>query len=178
MLTSRQLTTRRIIIAFTMFCIICACAGVYFRSTFRPIPPLLDVTQGPRDFYTPIHHTFSPAQKAHVLDGDFVIVKNVDRLPDALKTAFSHLSGMDDFEMANPGEKFQLGDVIDEPGLPWRRLLFAGISKDKYFIHYEKGGRAHSYHVAVFAIGPERKVMFLWGGPGFPGAKDLTQLRT
>jgi mono/diheme cytochrome c family protein len=119
--------------------------------------------------YVPPHHRISV--------GDFSIEKNVGRLPANLKSAFAQLAGERYFNMANPGEKFQVTDVIDEPGLPWRRLFFAGISNDKYFIHYEKGGIAHSSHLAVFAVNSDGKVSFLWGGPG-PAAKDLAQLRT
>jgi hypothetical protein len=175
---SHRTRMRWLVGTIVTICVVFVSIGLYFRSALRPIPPPLEVTEKLNDTYWPIFHTYSPAQKAHVLDGDFIIVTNINGLPDELKTAFSHLAGMHDFEMANPGENFQIADVIVEHGLPWRRLLFAGISNDKYFIHYEKGGRGHSYHVAVFAIGPERKVMFLWGGPGFSGAKDLTQLRT
>jgi mono/diheme cytochrome c family protein len=127
---------------------------------------------------SPPVHMLSPVEKAHVLDGEFSIEKNVTRLPDSLKAVFAHLTGETDFKMANPGEKYQETDVVAEPGLPIRRLLFAGTSKEKYFIHYEKGGIAHTYHVAVFAVNPEGKVNFLWGGPGTHAATDLAQLRT
>jgi mono/diheme cytochrome c family protein len=127
--------------------------------------------------YVPPHHRISVAEKAHILDGDFSIEINAGRLPANLKSAFAQLAGERYFNMANPGEKFQVTDVIDEPGLPWRRLFFAGISNDKYFIHYEKGGIAHSSHLAVFAVNSDGKVSFLWGGPG-PAAKDLAQLQT
>jgi hypothetical protein len=172
------ITTRWLLIILIAFCAACTSVGLYLRAIRQPIPPLIDVSQKQREFYWPIHRTFSPAQKAHVLDGDFLIVRTVDRLPIELKTAFSQLSGMHDFEMANPGERFQVTDVVVEPGLPWRRLFFAGISTGKYFIHYEEGGIGHSYHVAVFTIDSDRKVKFLWGGPGFREAKDLKQLRT
>ena len=86
---------------------------------------------------------------------------------------------MDKFQMAELGEKYQVTDVIVEKGLPFQRLLFAGISLAvEYFIHYETGGIGHSYHVAVFGIDSERRVTFVWGGPGRQGAKDLRQLRT
>jgi hypothetical protein len=127
--------------------------------------------------YLPPFHTLSPNQKAHVLDGDFSIERQVDRLPESLKIAFSALSGQPDFKTANPGEKYQATDVIVETGLPPRRLLFAGISKDKYFVHYEMGGHSHSVHIAVFGVDSENKVMFLSGGPG-SHARDLLQLRS
>jgi hypothetical protein len=174
----QRTTTPWLVTILITICVACVCVGLYFRSALRPIPPLVEFTEKLNDFHWPIFHTFSPAQKAHVLDGEFLIVNTVDRLPNDLKSAFSHLAGMHDFAMANPGKKYQVTDVVVEEGLPFQRLLFAGISHDKYFVHYEAGGIGHSYHVAVFAIDSGRKVTFLWGGPGFRGAKDLKQLRT
>jgi hypothetical protein len=80
--------------------------------------------------------------------------------------------------MANPGEKYEATDVIGEPRLPSRRLLFAGLSRDKYFIHYERGGRGHSYDIVVFEVDPGKEVKLLWGGSGATGAKSLEQLRS
>ena len=131
----------------------------------------------PKSSSQPVH-TLPPVEKGHILDGEFSIEKNVSRLPEPLKTAFAHLAGDSDFKMANPGEKYQETDDVAEPGLPIRRLLFAGISKEKYFTHYEKGGLAHTYHVAVFAVNPEGKISFVWGGRGSHPAADLPQLRT
>jgi hypothetical protein len=174
---SRRIGVRWAILALTIFCVAGILVGLYVRSHLRrPIPPLVEGTDNKSEFYWPIFHTFTPTQKAHVLDGDFLIVKSVDRLPDGLKAAFCRLAGLREFNMANPGEKYQEADVIVEPGLPFQRLLFAGISSDKYFLHYETGGIGHSYHVAVFSVDSERNVKFLWGGPG-KLAKDLNQLR-
>jgi mono/diheme cytochrome c family protein len=142
----------------------------------RPVEPSAPSREEPQKSDSPISHKLSAAEKAHIIDGDFTIEKNVDRLPAGLKSAFATLAKQYDFKMANPGEKFQVTDVIDEPGLPIRRLIFAGISKDRYFIHYEKGGIAHTFHLAVFDVSADGKVSFLWGGPGARAA-DLTQLR-
>ena len=165
-------TKRWLVVVLTAICAVCVCVGMYIRTLRRPIRPLIEAAGKPRESYFPIFHTFSPAQNAHVLDGDFLVVKKVDHLPEELKSAFRRLVGMDNFEMADPGEKYQVTDVIVEKGLPFQRLLFAGISNSKYFIHYETGGIGHSYHVAVFSVDSERKVTFLWGGPGSQGAKD------
>lgn len=121
--------------------------------------------------------TLSPSQRAHILDGQFTIPKNVNQLPESLKFQFARLAGEKNFKMANPGEEYQLTDEIVRPGLPRRRLLFAGISNDKVFIHYEAGGYSHSYHVAVFHVDPQKSVTFLWMGTGTRGATSLKQLR-
>jgi len=98
-------------------------------------------------------------------------------MPPRLKEAFEKITGLRQFEMANPGEKYQVTDVITERGLPRRRLLFAGVSDNKWFIQYERGGLGHSYFVVVFSVEPRGAVQFLWGGEGFQSAKDLDDLR-
>jgi mono/diheme cytochrome c family protein len=143
----------------------------------HPVEPPSSSRNDPQKNEPPVHHKISAAEKAHILDGEFTIEKNIDRLPENLKSAFVLIAKEQVFAMANPGEKFQVTDVISEPGLPRRRLIFAGISRDRYFIHYEKGGIAHSYHVAVFDVSPAGKVTFHWGGAGGPAANDLAQLR-
>jgi len=101
----------------------------------------------------------------------------MDAMPPRLKEAFEMITGVRQFEMANPGEKYQVTDVITERGLPRRRLLFAGVSDNKWFIQYERGGLGHSYFVVVFSVEPRGAVRFFWGGAGFQGAKDLDDLR-
>lgn len=106
--------------------------------------------------YRPPFRTLSLSQRAHILDGQFTIQKDVNQLPTGLKVQFARLAGEKDFKMANPGEEYQSTDVIMRPGLPRRRLLFAGMSNDKIFIFYEEGGYSHSSHVAVFDLDPQR----------------------
>ena len=178
MLISPAVAMRGLIIALSTICAVCLCVALYFRFALRPIPPLSSVREEPPKTYWPLFHTLSSAQKAHILDGDFSVERNVDSLPYGLKSAFSSLAGEHDFKMANPGDKYQATDVVVEPALPFRRLVFAGISTDKCFIHYEAGGIGHSYHIAVFGVDSEGKAKFLWGGPGPRAAKDLEQLRT
>jgi hypothetical protein len=111
-------------------------------------------------------------QKAHILDGEFSLVTKVESLPDEVKTTLAQAFGQEKLELANPGQKFNSGDV----GRPGRRLIFAGVSKDKCFIHYEQGGIGLMYRLVVFQISGQ-KVSFLWAGSGFH-AHDLQQLRS
>jgi hypothetical protein len=117
----------------------------------------------------------SQEQRTHILDGDFSITKNTADLPERSKSAFAVVTREAKFDMADPGHKFQVTDVIVEKGLPWRRLIFAGSSKDRWFIYYEHGGYAHSYHLAIFSTSNQE---FLWCGVGAPGIADLQQLRS
>src|SRR5690348_8402933 len=82
----------------------------------------------PQSARTPPLRTLSATQKAHILDGQFSIERNVGQLPEAVKAQFARYAREKEFKMANPGETYQATDVIMQPGLPWRRLLFAGVS--------------------------------------------------
>ena len=58
--------------------------------------------------------------------------------------------------MANPGKHFIEGDVIYDSSVPRERLIFAGVSGEKCFVHYEQGGRGHMYLVVFFEGDPKR----------------------
>jgi hypothetical protein len=126
------------------------------------------------------HVVLSPEEKRHVLDGDFAIKRTVAEIPATVQSALARLFVEPDFQMANPGEKYQATDVIESgPPLPWRRLVFAGVSKDRCFVHYERGGWGHSYYVAVFQLprGNETSARPIWAGAGTTQAGDLDALR-
>lgn len=66
--------------------------------------------------------------------------------------------------LAEPGQKWQETDVITNSyeSLPFKRLIWAAVSGEYYVVHYERGGRAHSFHVlvAILAKGePKPKVV-------------------
>jgi hypothetical protein len=78
--------------------------------------------------------------------------------------------------MANPGQKFEAGDVITDPRLPNTRLLFAGIGEKDCFVYYEKGGRALNYHLEIFHLGTP--VTLTYHGVDSKGPyRDLAALR-
>jgi hypothetical protein len=115
----------------------------------------------------------SPGERDHVLDGEYRIIHHTADIPAPVRMAFDGPS----FEMADPGQPFQVTDVILKR-LPRRRLVFAGCSKVNCFIHYEAGGRGHSYSLVVFALDARGAATFLWGGAGNGLAAGLDELRT
>jgi len=123
------------------------------------------------------HTRLSPAQKEHILDGQFNEVTKAEAIPANAKQAFAKITGEPSFALANPGQKYQVTDVVVDRGLPRRRLVFAGERGDEWFVHYELGGIGHSYCVLLFKINPQNRLRFVWGGAGFHGAKNLDQLR-
>jgi hypothetical protein len=64
-------------------------------------------------------------------------------------------------DLADPGAPFQSTDVIVTRGLPGRRLVAAFASDNYWIMHYEAGGIAHTYHVAVFAV-EGKHARFVW----------------
>jgi hypothetical protein len=123
------------------------------------------------------HQQLSPAVKEHILDGPFTDVTKGESMPNTVKQAFAKITGEPSFALANPGENYQVTDVDADRILPRRRLVFAGVAGNEWFVHYEKGGIGHSYSIVVFKVNSQSGLEFVWGGVGFHGAKDLDQLR-
>jgi hypothetical protein len=124
------------------------------------------------------HKQLSAAEKEHILDSPFTMVARTEAMPANVKQAFANITGEPSFALANPGQKYQVTDVVvDRTPLPFRRLVFAGVEADEWFVHYERGGRGHSYSVLVFKVDRQNRVHFVWGGVGSHGAKNLEQLR-
>lgn len=89
-----------------------------------------------------------PASRGQLVSGHFEAGFDVDQLPKAIKEFYgigndSPLSGM-----ANPGQRFNISDSVDEK-LPMMRLVFAAVRHEDSFwiVHYEYGGRTHGYQV-------------------------------
>ena len=129
--------------------------------------------------YSPVrfHKRLSSAEKEHILEGPFTVMASTEAMPANVKQAFAEITGEPSFALANPGQKYQVTDFISDPRLPDRRLLFAGVKGDEWFIHYERGGRGHSYSVIVFKVTTPYRLQFLWGGAGANGAKHIDELR-
>jgi hypothetical protein len=99
-------------------------------------------------------------------------------MPQSIKNAFATITGIKPFALADPGRKYQMtDDGGEEPGLPQRRLIFAGSCKNRWFIYYERGGMGHSSAVMVLNIEQNNSVHFVWGGAGFRPAANLNDLR-
>jgi hypothetical protein len=151
---------------------------LYRRYATPPAPewPSTSESTGDRAAAVKFHRSLSTSEREHILDGDYRIVSSTASLPASIKQAFATVTGQKQFLLADPGAKYQVTDVVDEPGLPFRRLVFAGVSGDQWFIHYEHGGIGHSYSILVFRIQPGGRAAFVWGGAG-DRANDLGDLR-
>jgi hypothetical protein len=111
------------------------------------------------------------------LAGDFTIIKDMKALPRSVLHVYTEQGGTR-LLMADPGKRFEATDVISDPSVPRKRLIFAGVSGDKCFVHYEQGGFSHMYLLAFFKINSEEALELIWRGYCGPAAniQDLRSL--
>lgn len=105
----------------------------------------------------------------------FVEVRRVEAVPESVWRAFAQTVKDAPPRMANPGEKWQVTDVISERGLPSRRLIFAGLSNTYCVLHFERGGIAHNYQLALFRLAHEG-AQFVWGAATPGPLRGLSEL--
>jgi len=120
---------------------------------------------------------FSQEAREEFLNIDFAIVKDVRVLPVPVREALNEQGGSR-LVMANPGEKFEATDYIVDSSLPQRRLIFAGVSGDRCFIHCERGGSGHSYIIAFFKVASAKSMEPLWSGYCDGPSPSLQDLRS
>jgi hypothetical protein len=118
----------------------------------------------------------SDALRAHLKNDRFQIVSTLRGLPLGVRDELSALFGGRYLDIAEPGTAFRATDVVVDPALSTRRLVTAACSMDHCFVYYERGGIAHTWHVAVFRWTPDA-TRFEWGGnaPGGLGTVDAVR---
>jgi hypothetical protein len=114
---------------------------------------------------------------AHFLEGNYTSITSVEALPALVAKAFTEKTSSR-LLLANPGERFEVTDVISDPSVPRMRLLFAGIRNDQVFVHYEQGGRAHFFIVALFRLASANEMEPFWQGFCVSPAHNITELRS
>jgi hypothetical protein len=139
-----------------------------------PSPPLA-VGEGPLIEYP--SEQISQSAREQFLEGNFSVIKDLRDLPVPVLRAFTEQGGSR-LVMANPGENFRATDVVTDRALPYRRLIFAGVSGDRCFVHYELGGIAHSYLLALFNVPPKGTLKPVWVGYCGGRATKLEDLRS
>jgi hypothetical protein len=146
--------------------------GDFFSQSASPNEVLrfLELVRLRSDLVMPLN------DRQHILDGNVRIIGTVQELPSQLKSAFVALTREPKFEMADPGHDFQIGDFVVKD-LPMRRLIFAGISPERIFMHYETGGgRGHIYYFVLFSGGPPQTKL-MWGATLPRAAANFAELR-
>ena len=118
----------------------------------------------------------SEALRAHVKGERFGIVTSVRGLPLGVRDALQGLFGSPALNIAEPGAAFHATDEVVDPTLPIRRLVAAGCSTDHCLVYYERGGVAHTRHVALFYWTPAT-TRFEWGGIAPRGLASVDDVR-
>jgi hypothetical protein len=118
----------------------------------------------------------SEALRAHVKNERLAIVTSIRGLPLGVREELQTLFGSQTLDIAEPGAEFQVTDVVGNPKLPIRRLVAAGCSTDHCLVYYERGGIAHTWHVALFHWTPAA-TRFEWGGTAPGGLATIDDVR-
>ena len=116
------------------------------------------------------------ALRSHVENERFEIVTSMRGLPSGVRDGLKKLIDTWTLDFADPGEPFQVTDVTAGERLPIRRLVMAGCSIDHCLVYYERGGGAHTWHVALFHWTPAA-TRFDGGGLAPPGLASVGAVR-
>jgi len=157
--------SKKVLVLALAALVIAGIVGVYGIS--RHGKPLNEI-----EINFPSHH-LTPAELEAFLAGNFTTVREIRNLPAPVVQAYTERGGAR-IVMANPGERFEVTDVITDSSVPRKRLIFAAVSQDKCIVSYEQGGRGHTFHIALFRLN-SNKAEPVW--QGFCEAKDLDTLR-
>ena len=117
------------------------------------------------------------ALQTHLKNERLEVVTSIRGLPLGVRDELQTLFASQTLDIAEPGAEFQVTDEIKNPGLPIRRLVAAGCSIDHCLVHYERGGKAHTWHVALLHWTPEA-TRFEWGGSAPNSLATIDTVRT
>ena len=87
------------------------------------------------------------ASQSHLLGGDFKIIYWVNEIAEGCRAIFDSsfvkssgsASSSTEVILADPGQDFQASDNV-RSGIPFRRLVVAGLGPKTCFVYYERGG--------------------------------------
>jgi len=161
-------TTRAVIVTAFVCCLSAVTIIVFRQSRSRPLAEAAGIA---------FPAAVSQATKVQLLKDDFRIITDVSVLPTGVLKAFQEKGGSRSL-LANPGAKFNPTDVIGDASVPHRRLILAGTSTNRCFVHYEQGGRGRSYVIEVFGLRSGETVEPLWRGHCTRPADNLETLRS
>ena len=111
-----------------------------------------------------------------VKNGRFMIATSIRGLPLGVRNELTTLFGTPTLDIAEPGAAFQASAEIGNPRLPIRRLVAAGCETAYCLVYYERGGGAHTWHVALFHWRPAA-TRFEWGGTAPGGLATIDDVR-
>ena len=164
---------RRLGLTAVIVCLALTIVG--FAAFFLQRSKLPALGQGPLIEYPTGSAVQATAQQ--FLDSTFSLITDARNLPGPVLRAFTEQGGSR-LVIANPGKKFRATDVVYDATLPSKRLIFAGVSGEKCFVHYEQGGIGHSFLVALFEVDSNYSMKPIWRGYCGGPAKGIDELRS
>jgi hypothetical protein len=120
-------------------------------------------------------NALSDALREHVNNDRLQVVTSIRGLPLGVREGLQTLFG-GQLDIAEPGARFQPSGVAGDPKLPLRRLVAAACSTDYCLVYYERGGAAHTWHVALVHWTPAA-TRFEWGGTAPGGLATIDHVR-
>jgi hypothetical protein len=110
----------------------------------------------------------SPADRALIEGATHVpLIHTIRDIPSDILRACASSAPGHDFRIADPRQPFRAGDVVRDPNVPHRRLIWAARIPGHYVIHYEFGGYVHGYAILLVREAHEqnhsRVVWAAWG---------------
>jgi hypothetical protein len=109
-----------------------------------------------------------------VRNGRFEIVTSIRGLPLEVRDGLQVLFDSPSLDIVDPKAEFQVAGV--NPQTPIRRLVAAGCTIEYCLVYYERGGTAHTWHVALFHWTPAA-TRFEWGGVAPGGLATIDDVR-
>ena len=117
------------------------------------------------------------ALRTHLQGEEFAIVTSVRGLPLGVREEMQTLFRSSTLDIAEPGANYQATDAIVLPGLPIRRLVAAGCSRDFHcLVYYQRGGIGTTWHLMLFRWTP-KATQLEWGGAPPGGLKTIEEVR-
>ena len=166
--------------------VVCTILWVKLQTPNYPATVQSSAKQVKTEYPDPYHLNTTPSTEAtqtHLLDRDFTVVGRLREIPNECESRFDSSfvradgssSGPEGIKVADPDQEFQFSDAI-MPGLPFRRLAFAGVSHTGCFIYYQRGGpMPATYCLAFMEYGKSKAA---WVGERPEGATSLKALRS
>ena len=124
----------------------------------------------------PASEALSASLRDQVKAGKFGIVTSIRGLPLGIRDRLQTMWGSQTLDIAEPGTEFQGSGANLNQQLPTRRLVAAGCTIDLCLVYYERGGRTHTWHVALFRWTPAA-TRFEWGGVAPGGLRTIDDVR-
>ena len=93
------------------------------------------------------------------------LLRSAAKVPKEVFDACAVTSKDPAFRLADAGQPFRVTDTItnENRNLPRRRFIWAARLPEYYVVHYEMGGRGHSFHVLLVKFdGTQKAAQVTW----------------